>query len=219
MMPEPLPHAAFAAMVSRLDKYVGEIVKLVKEKGIAENTLIIFTSDNGPHKENGGDPEFFNSNGALRELKGALYEGGIRIPFIASWPGTIKPGSTSSHAAAQYDIKATVAELVKVTIPRTDGISFLPELLGKKQPTHDFLYFELYEYGGQQAVRMGEWKAVKRNMLKDKNAKWELYNLKEDIGEKNDLAAKYPNKVKKADQLAKQSHRHHNTVQEWNFME
>jgi len=218
--PVQYPRSTYAAMITYLDKKVGELMKQVEDLGLSDNTLILFTSDNGAAFPVGGtDPEFFNSNGALRELKGALYEGGIRIPFIASWPGTIKPGSTSSHAAAQYDIKATVAELVKVTIPRTDGISFLPELLGKKQPSHDFLYFELYEYGGQQAVRMGEWKAVKRNMLKDKNAKWELYNLKEDIGEKNDLAAKYPNKVKKADQLAKQSHRHHNTVQEWNFME
>jgi arylsulfatase A len=218
--PVKYPRSTYAAMITYLDKKVGGIMKQLEDLGLSDNTLIFFTSDNGAAFPVGGtDPEFFNSNGDLRELKGALYEGGIRIPFIASWPGTIKPGSTSTHAAAQYDIKATVAEIVKVTIPKTDGISFLPELLGKKQSSHDFLYFELYEYGGQQAVRMGEWKAVKQNMLKDKNAKWELYNLKEDIGEKNNLAAKYPNKVKKADQLAKQSHQHHNTVQEWNFME
>ena len=145
----------------------------------------------------GTDPEFFNSNGDLRELKGALYEGGIRIPFIASWPGTIKPSTTSTHTAAQYDIKATLAELLKLSMPKTDGISFLPELLGKKQAGHEFLYFELYEYGGQQAVRMGDWKAVKRNMIKDKNAKWELYNLKTDIGEQNNRADAHPSIIRK----------------------
>ncbi len=218
--PVKYPKSTYAAMITYLDKKVGEIIKQLEDNGQRENTLIIFTSDNGAAFPVGGtDPEFFNSNGDLRELKGSLYEGGIRIPFIASWPTRIKPGSVSRHVAAQYDIKATLADLLKVTIPQTDGISFLPELVGKKQPQHEFLYFELFEYGGQQAVRMGDWKAIKRNMMKDKNAKWELYNLKSDIGERDNAAEKYPSIIKKMDQAAKQSHQHHNTVPQWNFME
>jgi arylsulfatase A len=218
--PVKYPKSTYAAMITYLDKKVGELIKQLEDSGQRENTLIIFTSDNGAAFPVGGtDPEFFNSNGALREFKGSLYEGGIRIPFIASWPTHIKPGSVSTQVAAQYDIKATLAELLKATIPQTDGISFLPELLGKKQPQHEFLYFELFEYGGQQAVRMGDWKAIKRNMVKDKNAKWELYNLKSDIGEKDNAAEKYPSLIKKMDRLAKQSHQHHNTVHQWNFME
>jgi len=218
--PVKYPRATYAAMITYLDKKVGEIMNQLDAIGQRENTLIIFTSDNGAAFPVGGaDPEFFHSNGDLRELKGSLYEGGIRIPFIASWPGKIKPSSISTHVAAQYDIKATVADLLKVTIPETDGISFLPELLGRRQTKHEYLYFELYEYSGQQAVRMGNWKAVKRNMLIDKRAKWELYNLKTDIGEKNNLAERYPNVILEVDKIAKQSHQHHPTVQQWNFME
>jgi arylsulfatase A-like enzyme len=125
----------------------------------------------------------------------------------------------SKHVAAQYDIKATLADLLKVTISETDGISFLPELLGKKQPKHEFLYFELFEYGGQQAVRMGDWKAIKRNMVQDKSARWELYDLKSDKSENENTAEKYPSLIQKIDKIAKQSHQHHNTVPKWNFME
>lgn len=218
--PVKYPKSTYAAMITYLDKKVGEIIKQLEESGQWENTLIIFTSDNGPAFPVGGtDPEFFNSNGDLRDLKGSLYEGGIRIPFIASWPTRIKPGSVSTHVAAQYDIKATLADLLKVTIPMTDGISFLPELLGKKQPKHEFLYFELFEYGGQQAVRMGDWKAIKRNMVKDKNAMWELYNLKSDIGEDKNVAEKKQKLITKMDAVAKNSHQHHHSVPQWNFME
>jgi arylsulfatase A-like enzyme len=218
--PVKYPKSTYAAMITYLDKKVGEIIKQLEDSGQRENTLILFTSDNGAAFPVGGtDPEFFNSNGNLRELKGSLYEGGIRIPFIASWPDHINAGRVSNHVAAQYDIKATLADLLKITIPQTDGISFLPELLGKKQPKHEFLYFELFEYGGQQAVRMGDWKAVKRNMVKDKNAQWELYNLKSDIGENDNVAGKNPSLIKKIDNAAKQSHQHHNTVLQWNFME
>jgi len=218
--PVKYPHSTYAAMITYLDKKVGEIMNQLDVAGQRENTLIIFTSDNGAAFPVGGaDPEFFNSNGALRDLKGSLYEGGIRVPLIASWPGHIKAGSISSHVAAQYDIKATVADLLKVSIPETDGISFLPELTGKKQSRHEYLYFELYEYGGQQAIRMGDWKAVKRNMTKDKQARWELYDLKADLGENNNQAEKYPAIIKKIDKIAKQSHQHHNKVAEWNFME
>ncbi len=218
--PVKYPRATYAAMITYLDKKVGEIMNQLDALGQRENTLFLFTSDNGAAFPVGGaDPEFFDSNGELRDLKGSLYEGGIRIPFIASWPGKIKPATISAHVGAQYDIKATLADLLKVSLPETDGISFLPELLGKKQSRHEYLYFELYEYSGQQAVRMGDWKAVKRNMVKDKSAKWELYHLKQDIGEKKNLAEKYPNVILKVDKIAKQSHQQHPTVQHWNFME
>jgi len=218
--PVKYPHATYAAMITYLDKKAGEIMNQLDASGQRENTLIIFTSDNGAAFPVGGaDPEFFNSNGDLRDLKGSLYEGGIRIPFIASWPGQVKPSTISTHVGAHYDIKATIADLLKVSLPETDGISFLPTLLDKKQSRHEYMYFELYEYSGQQAVRMGDWKAVKRNMVKDKSAKWELYNLKTDIGEKNNLAEKYPKVIHKVDKIAKQSHQHHPTVQQWNFME
>jgi arylsulfatase A len=218
--PVKYPHATYAAMITYLDKKAGEIMNQIDALGKRENTLIIFTSDNGAAFQVGGtDPDFFNSNGDLRDLKGSLYEGGIRIPFIASWPGKIKPSSISTHVGAHYDIKTTVADLLKVSLQETDGISFLPELMDKKQSRHEYLYFELYEYSGQQAVRMGDWKAVKQNMVKDKSAKWELYNLKRDIGEKNNLAEKYPKVILKVDKIAKQSHQHHSTVQKWNFME
>ncbi len=218
--PVKYPRATYAAMITYLDKMVGEIVNQVEVLGQRENTIILFTSDNGPVFAIGGaDPDFFDSNGLLRDFKGSMYDGGIRIPFIASWPGYIKPGSVSKHVAAHYDIKATVAELLQVPIPKTDGISFLPELLGKKQSRHEYLYFELYEYSGQQAVRLGKWKAVKRNMIKDKDAKWELYNLKIDLSEKSNLAGKYPGVIRRVEKIAKQSHQHHSTVSEWNFME
>lgn len=218
--PVKYPRATYAAMITLLDKKVGDIMKQLETLGKKDNTLILFTSDNGAAFPVGGaDPEFFNSNGDLRDLKGSLYEGGIRIPFIAQWPGHIEKASVSSHVAAQYDIKATLADLLQIQLPVTDGISFLPALSGKKQKTHDYLYFELYEYGGQQAVRMNNWKAVKKNMVKDKQAKWELYNLKTDIGEMNNLAEKNAKMVIKADKIARQSHQHHPSVPHWNFME
>ncbi len=218
--PVKYPRSTYAAMITYLDKKVGEIINQVDALGQRENTIIIFTSDNGPvYAIGGADPDFFDSNGSLRDFKGSVYEGGIRIPFIASWPSHIKKASVSSHVAAQYDIKVTLADLLNVSIPKTDGISFLPELIGTKQRRHEYLYFELYEYGGQQAVRMGDWKAVKRNMVKDKMAKWELYNLKSDLSESTNLAEKYPNLIRKVDKFARQSHQHHSTIAAWNFME
>jgi arylsulfatase A-like enzyme len=218
--PTKYPHATYAAMITLLDKKVGEIMKQVDELGLRENTIIIFTSDNGPAFPVGGtDPEFFDSNGPLRDYKGAVYEGGIRIPFIASWKGYIKPGSRSNHVAAQYDIKATIADLLKQPLKGTDGISFLPTLQGRKQSQHEYLYFELVEYSGQQAVRMGDWKAVKRNMVKDKNALWELYNLKSDLEEAHNVADQNQKILKRIKKIAIESHHHHPTVQEWNFME
>lgn len=187
-------HAAFAAMVQLLDNQVGEIMDKVEELGIADNTLIVFTSDNGPHEEGGADPEYFDSNGPLKGVKRDLYEGGIRVPMIVSWPGKIASNTRTDHVSAFWDVFPTVSEIAGVDVPdNLDGISFLPTLLGDdKQLNHEYLYWEFHERGGRQAVRKGHWKAVKYNVLKDPEAPIELYNLMEDIGEENNVAAKHP---------------------------
>jgi arylsulfatase A len=196
---EPYPHAAYAAMVARLDKYVGEIKAALKKKGIEQNTLFIFTSDNGPHKEGGNDPEFFNSNGIYRGKKRDLYEGGIHMPFIASWKGKINPNTSSSHIAAIWDMFPTFLDMAGVKNDATiDGISMLPTLLNKgKQSAHEFLYWEFHEEGGKQAVRWGKWKAVQLNVSNEKDGAIELYDLEKDPSEKNNIASINPDIVKK----------------------
>jgi arylsulfatase A-like enzyme len=197
-------HAAFVAMIDLLDQQVGEIMDKVTELGIADNTIIIFTSDNGPHKEGGADPKYFNSNGDLRGTKRDLYEGGIRVPMIAKWPGKIKAGSKSDHISAFWDVFPTFANITGVEVPdNIDGISFLPELLGdtKNQENHSYLYWEFHEKGGRQAIRMGDWKAVKYNVLKTPNKQMKLFNLSNDIGEQNDVATKNPEVVKQIESL------------------
>jgi arylsulfatase A-like enzyme len=200
------PHAAFAAMVSRLDRFVGEIMQTVEAKGLSKNTLIIFTSDNGPHKENGGDPDFFNSSGPWKGIKRDLYEGGIRVPFIAVQPGRIPAGSTQTMPAAMWDLYPTFLQLAGIKNPgNLDGISILPALSGRKQPTHAFFYWEFHEQGGKQAVRMGDWKGIRLQVSKP-NPGFELYNLKTDPGEKNNVAAKYPGIIKQILQLMNKAH-------------
>lgn len=191
---QPEGHAAFAAMINLLDDQVGEIVEKLKELGISENTIIVFTSDNGPHKEGGADPEYFNSNGPLRGFKRDLYEGGIRVPMIAWWPGEIDAGAVSGHISAFWDMLPTFADLLGVKAPEnTDGISMLPELTGEgNQKEHAYLYWEFHELGGRQAVRMGKWKGVKYNVKKHPDKPIELYNLEKDPGETNNVAAKHP---------------------------
>lgn len=161
---QPESHAAFAAMVTLMDDMVGEIVQRVKELGLEENTLIIFTSDNGPHIEGGGDPDYFDSNGPLRGYKRDLYEGGIRVPMIARWVGHIRPGSVSHHVSAFWDVMPTIADLIDVEV-ESDGISFLPELLGDtaRQQQHEALYWEFHEQSGRRALRVGDWKLVQYN--------------------------------------------------------
>jgi len=204
---DPYPHAAFAAMVSRLDKYVGEIMQFLKEKNLEQNTLVIFTSDNGPHREKGGDPIFFDSNGNLRGIKRDLYEGGIREPFIAYQKGVTKTGTTNSMPAALWDLYPTFIELAGAKLKdKVDGISIVPALKGNIQKTHDYFYWELQEAGGKQAVRMGNWKGVKLNVNKTNDSPIELYDLKKDPEEKNNVAAQHPDVVKKMDELMKASH-------------
>lgn len=202
------PHSAFVAMIDVLDRQIGEIMEKVEEHGIAQNTIIIFTSDNGPHNEGVADPAYFDSNGPFRGTKRDLYEGGIRVPMIAKWPGKIAAGSKSGHVSAFWDVFPTFMDILGEKSPENlDGISFLPTLLGnqKDQIEHEYLYWEFHEKGGRQAVRKGDWKAVKYNVLQNPNAPLELYDLSEDIGEKNNLAYKNPEVVKQMETILDQA--------------
>jgi len=197
------PHATFAAMVHRIDSYVGEILTTLEELGLAENTVVMFTSDNGPHEEGGADPGFFNSSGGLRGVKRDLYEGGLRVPFLVSWPGHIQGGTTSDHVSAFWDVLPTVADLAGFDTPERDGISFLPTLKGEEQIKHDYLYWEFHEQGGKQAMLKGEWKAVRLNVGKDPRGPLELYNLESDPKESQDVASEYPDLVAEFEQAIK----------------
>jgi len=188
----PTPRAAFAAMIARMDRDVGRLLALLQELALDEKTIVLFTSDNGPHKEGGADPGFFRSSGPLRGIKRDLYEGGIRVPMIARWPGRIRPGQVSDHVWAHWDILPTMAELAGAEIPEgLDGLSMLPAVLGKPAPRHEFLYWEFFERGFQQAVRTGDWKAVR--LAPDKSI--ELYDLKSDVSESKDVAEAHPEVV------------------------
>ncbi len=194
-LPHPTPRAAYAAMITFMDYQVGRILKLLEELDLAENTLVIFTSDNGTTYLKGQvDYEFFNSVGNLRGLKGSVYEGGIRVPLIARWPGKIAPGRTSDLLCAHYDLLATILDAAGLPVPkRTDGISYLPTLLGSpSQRVHDYLFWDFAGYGGQLAVRMGKWKGVKRNLRKNPKSPLELYDLETDPGEKHNVAGDHP---------------------------
>lgn len=201
-------HAAFAAMINLLDDQVGEIVDKVTELGIAENTIIIFSSDNGAHAEGGADPDYFNSTGGLRGIKRDLYEGGVRVPMIVKWPGKVKAGRESEHISAFWDILPTLADIVDIAAPDSiDGISFLPELLGQEQKKHSHLYWEFYERNGRQAVRKGKWKAVRYNLTSDYEGRpVELYNLEEDLSEEHNVAGQYPELAAEMLTLIKNSH-------------
>ncbi|WP_116125752.1 arylsulfatase [Lewinella sp. IMCC34183] len=203
------PHATFAAMVSLIDQQVGEIVDKLDDLGLTENTLVIFTSDNGPHVEGGADPDFFLSNGPFRGYKRDLYEGGIRVPMIASWPGTVPQGRTSDHISAFWDVYPTLAELTGQPVDKNlDGISFLPVLEGRpaEQRQHGHLYWEFHERGGRVAVREGRWKGVRYGVLEDPAAALELYDLQTDPGEQHDLAGQHPAVVARLDSLIRVSH-------------
>lgn len=199
--PWPPPEKNKAAMISRLDGYVGQLLDKLKELRIDDNTIIFFTSDNGPHKEGGVDPKFFQSSGPLRGLKRDLYEGGIRVPLIVRWPMKIKPGTVSGQVCAFWDFLPTAAEVAQAKAPgKLDGLSMVPTLLGKPQTNqHDFLYWEFHERGFQQAVRMGDWKAVRPQA----GAPIELYNLKTDLGEKQNVAGQNPEIVAKIEDYLK----------------
>lgn len=191
---QPESHAAFAAMVTLLDKQVGELMAKLKELGLDKNTLVVFSSDNGPHQEGGADPDYFVSNGILKGYKRDLYEGGIREPMIVWWPGKIKARSTSDHVSAFWDVMPTFTDLLGMKAPQNiDGISFLPSLLGREgQKQHDYLFWEFHEKGGRQAVRKDNWKLVRYNVLDPEKITTELYNLNSDPGEENNVADHNP---------------------------
>lgn len=215
------PKSTYAAMITYMDEQVGRIMKLLKELGLDKNTIVMFSSDNGATFNTGGaNTEFFNSVGGLRGRKQDLYEGGIREPFIARWPGKIPAGKVSNHISAQFDMMATLSELTGVKAWDNDGISFLPTLLGndKKQKNHEYLYFEFPEKGGQVAVRMGDWKGVKSNMKKNRNAPWEIYNLKTDEKEMTDLAIQHPELVMKFEEILKKEHQTSH-IRDWEFID
>ncbi|MET2984306.1 arylsulfatase [Aureibaculum conchae] len=212
--PHPNPRAGYAAQISYLDENVGKLIDQLKAEGIYDNTLIIFTSDNGVTFSGGTDGPYFNSSGQFGEEygrgKGFVYEGGIRVPMIASWKGHIKEGTQTNLISAHYDVMATVAELTGQKRPEdTDGISFLPTLLGEndKQKKHEFLFWEFPEYGGQVAIRMGDWKVIRQNLKnKKKEPTLELYNLKEDPQELNNIAEKHPEILEKAAKIFSEEH-------------
>lgn len=210
------PRAAYAAMVTRMDRDIGRLLALLDELKLRDDTLVLFTSDNGPTFNGGTDSAFFASAGGRRGLKCSLYEGGIRTPLLVRWPGKVKPGSVSDHVCAHWDVFATVAQAVAPQVAVDgDGLSFLPTLLGTgKQTAHPSLYWEYHASGGIQAARLGTWKGVKRN-AKQPEAKIELYDLAKDPAEADDVAAAHPEIV--AQIAALFAARARSAVKEWNF--
>jgi arylsulfatase A-like enzyme len=194
----PPQQKAHAAMISRLDADVGRMIERLRQLGLDENTLVFFSSDNGPHAEGGNDPHFNDSNGPLRGIKRDLTEGGIRVPFIARWPGKIKSGATSDFVGSFADIMPTLAELTAASgeLPKDlDGLSIGPTLLGRpaEQKQHEYLYWAFYERGGAQAARMGKWKVVQQPY----HSSVRLYDLSQDIGEDHDVASQHADVVER----------------------
>ena len=208
--PNQYPKATYAAMISYLDEQVGEIVAKLKEIGKYDNTFIVFSSDNGPTHVEHVDINFFNSAGPFvnskNTVKGSVNEGGIRVPTIATWPKKIKPGTYSEHPSTFYDYYATVSDIINKELPYSiDGISYYPTLIGEKQDKHDYLYWEFPAYGGQQAIRVNNWKGIKKNLFKGPS-KLQLYNLDEDPKELNDIAFKYPEIVSRMEDFMREAH-------------
>jgi arylsulfatase A-like enzyme len=200
---QPMPKAAYAAMVTHLDRGVGRILDRLESMGVDENTLVLFTSDNGPHSEGGYDPSAFNSNGPLRGGKRDLYEGGIRVPQIAWWPGHIEAGTTMGLPSYFGDYMHTFADLSGSSAPEAiQSISLVPTLLGDsaRQATHDYLY---WEFRGQQAMRQGQWKAVRDSIG---GGQAELYNLNQDVEESTDVSDRHPDVVEQLEALMDEAH-------------
>ena len=213
------PLSTYAGMITFLDEQVGIILDKIKELGLDENTIIMFSSDNGPTFNGGVNAKFFNSSGGLRGLKMDVYEGGIREPFIARWPGKIAAGKKSDFISAQFDMMATIAELTNQKTNNTDGISLLPTLLGKPnaQKQREYLYFEYPEKGGQLAIRMGDWKGVRLDVRHNPKSPWQIFNLKTDRNETEDVALKHPELIQKFDAIVKKEHQHSH-IKEWEFI-
>lgn len=211
------PRATYAAMVTRLDRDVQRVIDLLKKKGVLNNTIIIFTSDNGVHNVGGHNPYYFDSNGPFRGIKRDLYEGGIRTPFIVKWPGVVGQGAVSYHESTFWDFLPTICEIIGADIPKgTDGISYLSTLTGQgKQKKHDHLYFEFHEQGGKQAVIKDRWKLVHLQVNNPEKECYELYNLNADPGEIANVANWYPDKVHELKHIMKASR---TTNENWKFL-
>lgn len=214
------PYSTYAAMITYLDTQIGIVMEQVKKMGLDNNTIIMFSSDNGTTFNGGVNYKFFNSVDGMHGLKMDVFEGGIREPFIARWPGKIAAGTTSNLISVQYDMMATLADLTGQKVNNTDGISLLPELLGNHtaQQQHKYLYFEYPEKGGQLAIRMGDWKGVKVNIRKHPDGKWMIYNLKTDRNETRDVAAAHPELAKQFDAIVKHEHQSSH-IKEWEFID
>lgn len=210
-LPHDTPKACYAAMISFMDRQIGRLHGLLDDLGLDENTVILFTSDNGTSfLKPQVDFTFFNSVGKLRGLKGELYEGGIRVPMIVHWPGKIAPGAVSEHLGAHYDLPTTLAAIAGTRFDdQSDGISLLPLLSGKatKQQAHEFLFWDFAGYGGQTAVRTGKWKGIKRGLIKNPNAPLKLYNLDQDTSEKHNVAEAHPDVVAKLESIIRRERR------------
>ncbi|GEO07254.1 N-acetylgalactosamine-6-sulfatase [Adhaeribacter aerolatus] len=219
-IPVKYPLSTYAAMITYLDKQIGRVLEVIKQQGMDENTIIMFSSDNGATFNGGVQAKFFNSVGPLRGLKMDLYEGGIREPFLARWPGKIAPGKVSDLVSVQYDMMATLADILGVKAPANDGISMLPTFLGKDQlqQKRPYIYFEYPEKGGQVAIRMGNWKGIRTNVRQDKDAPWQLYNLSTDISENQNVAAQHPDIIKQFAAIAQKEHRCPH-IKEWEFID
>lgn len=206
---QPKPKAAYAAMVSEVDRSVGQIVDLLKEQGMWDNTLFIFSSDNGVHCVGGHQPDFFDSNGPFRGYKRDLYEGGVRCPFIINWPGVVKPERVTDNISTFWDFLPTIADIVGIDLPQgVDGLSYLPVLKGENRnpQQHECIYYEFYEQGGKQSVLKDGWKLIRLNMSNPANLKEELYYLPYDQGEMMNLAKRYPEKVRELRELCAKNH-------------
>jgi arylsulfatase A-like enzyme len=207
----PILQKKHAGMITRMDRDIGTLLDDLKTMGLDKNTLVIFTSDNGPHSAGGAIPEFFNDSGPLKGIKRDMYEGGIRVPFVAWWPGVIEAGRRSDHLAAHWDLMATACDMGGVQPPKaTDGISYLPLLKGElqQQKQHEYLYFELHR-PTRRAVRQGDWVCLQKNTTAiDPNENWtELYNLKDDLAQEVNLSTKFPERTKAMKELLRKAHR------------
>jgi arylsulfatase A-like enzyme len=195
----PKPDRDFAGVVSRLDRDVGAVLAKLRELDVEQNTLVMFASDNGPHREGGNHPGFFDSNGPVRGIKRDLYDGGIRTPFLVRWPGITKASSVSNEVCAFWDLLPTLAEVVGEKPPAgLDGMSIIGAMKGEKLPSRTYLYWEFHENGFSQAVRMGNWKGVR---LKNRHAPIQLYDLVTDLGETQDVAASHADIVKRISEI------------------
>ncbi|MGC6487699.1 MAG: arylsulfatase [Planctomycetota bacterium] len=202
------PIAGFAAMMTKLDDDVGRLLTLLDELDIAQDTLVMLSSDNGPHHEGGHDPKFWDSNGPFQGTKRSLYDGGIRVPLLARWPGAVEAGATSDLISAHWDLLPTLCELAGAEVPGgVDGLSMAPTLRGERgQQLHEYLYWEFYEQGGKRALRFGPWKAVRNNLARDPEAPIELYEITTDLAEQRDVSAQHPQEVARARRYFRAAH-------------